>query len=290
MDADRTSSRGTPPSPPPREFRIPTLLLWLVPFLFVAAYVVLVDQFFHAQALWTGERVVRAVALLLIFTAAFSVVWYAVAYGAAVVLGEFVTLGVLHLIARVPGLHRHVVISPPTRPDTPQEVWGRFGILFLITLGFEVVFLILIVQQGNLAPNLAVDRPIRFFPDEALAGLGLGLLIAPAGPFLASRLRTRITDSLEFPLLWLALLLLVVGGSSILLLEVLPGFVFEPALFLTSILFYAPAAWYVSLAFSASEHRARRLFLDRAWRSRGGRFHFGRISVTDEPEGSRTDV
>jgi hypothetical protein len=261
-----------------------------VPLLLVLTYVVVVNQFFHAQAHWTGLRLVGVTLLLLTVTAIFSVIWFAVAFGASLLFGEFVAYGILRLIAQFPGLNRHVVVTPPRRPDTRQEVWGRFGALLLITLGFEVIFLILIVQQGALAPNFAIERPFRFYPYEALAGLGLGLLIAPAAPFLASRVRTRITDSLEFPLLWLAVLLLAVGGSSILFLEVLPGFVFGTALFFTSILLYAPAAWYVALAFSAAEAHAQQRFLNRAWKGRGGRFHFGRLSVTDDPEETSTEV
>lgn len=284
------SFRNRPPTVPGPTPRLPTLALWFVPLVLVVTYILVVNQFFHAQAHWTGSRLVGVAVLLLAVTAIFSVIWFAVAFGASLLFGEFVAYGILRLIAELPGLNRHVVVTPPKRPDTRQEVWGRFGALLLITLGFEVIFLILIVQQGDLAPSFAIDRPFRFYPDEALAGLGLGLLIAPAAPFLASRVRTRITDSLEFPLLWLAALLVAVGGSSILLLEVLPGFVFNPALFFTSILLYAPAAWYVCLAFSAAEAHAQARFLKRAWRGRGGRFHFGRLSVTDDPEATTTEV
>lgn len=280
----------TPPTVPPLAARLPIVLLWVVPFLLLVVYVFLVTVFFHTQAEWTGVRLFRAVVTLFLVLAAFSVLWFAVAYIASILFGEWVTWGVLRLISAIPGLHRHVIVTPPDRPDTEEEVWSRFGILLLITLGFEVIFMILIVQQGDLTPSFAIDRPLRFFLDEVLAGLGLGLLIAPAAPFLASRVRTRITDSLEFPLLWLGILLLAVGGSSILVLEVLPGFVFSTGLFLTSILLYAPAAWYVCLAFSATEVRAQQAFLRRAWRSRGKRFHFGRLSVTDVPEGTETEV
>ena len=285
-----TVPRGRPPTVPGPTPRLPTVALWFVPFALVLAYILVVSLFFHAQAHWTGTRLVGVMVLLLTVTAIFSFIWFAVAFAASLVLGEFVTYGVLRLVAQFPGLHRHVVITPPPRPDTRHEVWGRFGILLLISLGFEVIFLILLVKQGDLAPSFAIDRPFRFYPDEALAGFGLGLLIAPAAPFLASRLRTRITDSLEFPLLWLAILLLAVGGSSILVLEVLPGFVFDPALFFTSILLYAPAAWYVSLAFSAAEASAQSRFLRRAWNGRGGRFHFGHLTVTDDPEETTTEV
>lgn len=270
--------------------RLPTLVLWVVPFLLVLVYVLLVTQFFHAEARWTGAKLVGVTVLLLAVTALYSVFWFAVAYVTSLLLGAYVSFGILSLITKIPGIHRHVVVTPPQRPDTASEVWGRFGALLLITLGFEVIFMILIVQQGDLTPSLAINRPFRFFPDEALAGLGLALLIAPVAPFLGSRLRTRITDSLEFPLLWLAVLLLFVGGTSILVLEVLPGFVFHTGLFLTSILLYAPAAWYVSLAFSATEAHAQRLFLQRAWKSRSDRFHFGRLRVTDEPEGTTAEV
>jgi hypothetical protein len=278
------------PLVPPRTNRLPTLLLWFVPFLLIILYFLVVLTFFHAEAAWTGDRLIQAAILLIVVNAAFSVVWFSLAYVASILLGEYVGVGILRLIAKFPGLNRHVVVTPPRRPDSAQEVWGRFGILLLITLGFELIFLLLIVQQGDLAPRLAVERPFRFFPVEVYAGLGLALLLAPAAPFLGSRLRTRITDSLEFPLLWLAVLLIAVGGSSILLLEVLPGFVFTPALFFTSILLYAPAAWYVCLAFSAAEERAQQRFLRRAWKSRDPRFHFGRLKVTDEPEGTTTDV
>lgn len=282
-----------PPAPsrlPLPTARLPTLLLWTVPFVFVVAYVVLVNGFFHAEAHWTGDRLIGVTLLLLAVTALFSFLWYAVAYLASLFLGAYVSLGILGLISRVPGLRRHVIVTPPVRPDTPAEVWGRFGALLLISLGFELIFLVLIVQRGDLAPYFAFGRPFRFYPDEALAGLGLALLLAPAAPFLASRVRTRVTDSLEFPLLWLAALLLVVGGTSILELEILPGFVFDPGLFLTSILLYAPAAWYVCLAFSRTEAAAQQRFLTLAWGRRGARFHFGRLEVTDEPDGTTTEV
>jgi hypothetical protein len=265
-------------------------MLWFVPFLFVIVYVVIVVLFFHAQAHWTGERLARATVLLLLTTLIFSGVWFGTSYVASLVFGEFVVLGVLGLITRIPGLHRHVVITPPKRPDTAREVWGRFGILLLITLGFELIFMILLVKGGELAPHLAIGSPYAFFSYEVLAGLGLALLIAPAAPFLASRVRTRITDSLEFPYLWLAALLLIVGGTSILEVEILPGLVFDTALFLTSVLLYAPAAWYVSLGFSAAEVRSQERFLQRAWRVRSDRLHFGRLSVADEPEGVVTEV
>lgn len=271
-------------------YRLPTFVLWAVPFLLVLTYIFLITQFFHAPARWTGNRLVHATLLLLVTTALFSVLWYIVAYVSSLLLGQWAPLGVLSLIARLPGLHRHVVITPPPRPDTAREVWGRFGVLLLITLGFELIFMILLVRNGDLAPELAVNEPIRFFVYELLAGLGLAVLIAPAAPFLASRLRTRITDSLEFPLLWLAALLLVVGGTSILELEVLPGLVFSTTLFLTSILLYAPGAWYVSLAFSRTEVPAQRGFLEHAWKARGPQFHFGRLKVTDEPEGNVSEV
>ena len=264
--------------------------MWLVPFALVLGYVAVVTLFFHSEARWTGEKLVGVTVLLLAITAGYSVLWYATAYVASLLFGEYVAFGVLALIARIPGIHRHVIVTPPQRPDTAREVWGRFAILLLITLGFELIFMILVVKRGDLAPRLAIGAPFRFFVDEVLAGLGLALLIAPAAPFLASRLRSRITDSLEFPLLWLAILLLVVGGASILELEVLPGVVFDPALFFTSVLLYAPAAWYVSLAFSRTEARAQQRFVSRAWRSRSRSFHFGRLKVTDDPEGTTTEV
>ncbi len=285
-----SNAPGAPPELPPPAPRLPTLALWIIPFLLVLAYLVCVDLFFHDQARWTGDRIVGVALLLLAITLAFSLVWYAFAYGVALLLGEFVTLGVLMLISRIPGISRHVVLTPPSRTDTPREMWGRFGILLLIAIGFELIFMIVIVRRGELSPDLALDRPFVFFVDELFAGLLLAALLAPVGAFLASRFRTRITDSLEFPLLWLAALLLVVGGVSVLTVEVLPGAVFAPALFLVSILLYAPAAWFVCLAFSSSESRVHANFLRRAWRVRSGRFHFGRLKITDDPEGTTTEV
>jgi hypothetical protein len=278
------------PRVPPPAARVSALLLWWVPLILVLLYALTVETFFHGQAHWTGDRLVGVVALLLIITLLLSLVWYAIAYAASLLLGEVVSAGVLLLVARLPGLHRHVVVTPPTRPDRSSEVWGRFGVLLLVSLGFELIFLVLIAQRGSVTPRLAISEPVRFFLDEFLAGVAIAVLVAPAAPFLASRLRTRITDSLEFPLLWLALLLLVLGGTSILVLEVLPAVAFTTALFLTSILFYAPAAWYVSLAFSRAEARAQQRFLFRAWRARGGRFHFGHLKVTDDLEGTTTEV
>jgi hypothetical protein len=278
------------PTVPSPETRVPTLLLWLAPFLMVLAYVVLVTYFFHSQARWSGAKWIEVTELLIITTAVFSLVWYAVAYGASLLLGEYVSVAVLELITKIPKLNRHVVVQPPARADTRSEVWGRFGILLLILLGYELVFMLLVVKRGDLAPHLAIGSPIRFLIDELLAGLVLGLLIAPAAPFVAGRIKLRVTDSLEFPYLWLALILLVVGGASALEYEVLPGFLFDPALFLTSILLYAPAAWFVALAFSRTETVAQRRFLARAWTARGTKFHFGRLRVTDVPEGSDTEV
>ena len=288
-DARSPGSEAPPPVPSPTT-RLPAAILWVVPLLLVLAYVLVVTQFFHAEARWTGDRWIGVTVLLAFTTIVLSLVWYGVAYLAAIVLGEYVAVGVLRLIAGFPGLHRHVVVTAPRRPDSPREVWGRFGILLLISLGFELIFMILLVRHGELAPRLAIASPIRLISAEAFAGLGLAVLVAPAGPFLASRVRTRITDSLEFPLLWLAALLLVVGGASILELEILPGIVFSTALFLTSILLYAPAAWCVAAGFSRAEARAQERFLRRAWRARGRQFHFGRLQTVDEPDGTITEV
>jgi hypothetical protein len=279
-----------PPPVPPPTTRLPVPLLWGVPFLFVVTYVLLVHEFFHAEAHWTDERILGITLLLLGVTFAFSLLWYFFAYGAALLLGEFATLGVLLLVSKIPGINRHVVVTPPSRPDTAREVWGRFGILLVILLGFELIIMIVIVRHGELSPYLVLDRPFVFFRDEALSGLVLAALLAPVGAFLGSRLRTRITDSLEFPLLWLAVLLLVVGGVSVLTVEVLPGAVIDPGLFLTSILFYAPAAWFTALAFSFSEVTVQRSFVRRAWRVRSRTFHFGRIQIRDAPSDTITEL
>ena len=270
--------------------RLPTLVLWLVPFGLVLAYVLLVNLFFHSEAHWAAERLLGASILLLGVTVAFSLAWFGIGWAASLLLGEYGSTGILLAIARFPGLKRHVVLTPPSRPDTPGEVWGRFGILLLIAIGFELIFMIVIVKGGHLAPNLVLDRPLLFFDDEFLAGVVLAVLLAPVGAFLGSRFRTRITDSLEFPLLWLAILLIVVGGTGVLELEVLPGAIGDPALFFVSVLFYAPAAWYVCLAFSYTEFTVQSRFLLRAWSFRSPKFHFGRIEVRDVPEGTRTEL
>jgi hypothetical protein len=264
--------------------------MWVIPFFLVGLYVTLVFLFFHGEAHWTGRRLEESTILLLGFTLAFSFLWFGLAAGVALVLGELVPFGVLLLLAKIPGLNRHVIVTPPSRPDTAQEVWGRFAILLLILLGFELILMIAVVRRGGLSPGLVLGQPFVFFRDEVLAGTLLAVLLAPIGAFLGSRVRTHITDSLEFPLLWLAVLLLVVGGTSVLLLEVLPGAVVDPGLFLTSILFYAPAAWFIALAFSRTEWAVQTGFVRRAWRSRSRRFHFGRVLVRDEPEGLTTEV
>jgi hypothetical protein len=269
---------------------LPTAVLWLVPLALVLAYVILVFVFFHHEAKWANDRVLGATILLLGTTVAFSAVWFGLAWAASLLLGEFGTLGILMLIARIPGVNRHVVLTPPSRPDTRREVWGRFGILFLIAIGFELIFMIVIVKGGHLAPNLVLVRPFYFFLYEFVAGVLLAILLAPIGAFLASRFRTRITDSLEFPLLWLAILLLVVGGAGVLEYVVLPGALGDPALFFTSVLFYAPAAWFVCLGFSRTESRVQAAFLQRAWRARSARLHFGRVEIRDEPAGTRTTL
>jgi hypothetical protein len=147
-----------------------------------------------------------------------------------------------------------------------------------------------VLQRGDLAPQFAVSRPLAFFLEEVLAGLLLAVILSPAGPYLASRARLRIPDSLEFPLLWLTLLLLVVGGVTVLAVTLLPLVAFDPALFLTSILLYAPGAWFMVLAFAWEETVAQNLFLRNAWKYRSKRFHFGRMRVTDEPEGTTIEV
>jgi len=264
--------------------------MWLAPVLLVLAYVALVAFFYHDQARWTETRIVYGTFLLLAITLAFSALWFAFAYGLALLLGEFVPVGVLLLVSRLPRVRRHVVVTPPSRPDSAREVWGRFWILFAVLLVFELVFMIVIVRRGELNPGLVLGQPVVFFRDEAISGLVLAALLAPVGALLVGRLRTRITDSLEFPLLWLGLVLLIVGGVSVLTSDVLPGAIVSPGLFLTSVLFYAPAAWYVALAFSRCESSVQRRFLRRAWKARGGRFHFGRIQVTDDPDGTTTIV
>ena len=281
---------GPFPDNPEPETKVPVLLLWGVPLLLVLAYVLLVAEFFHSQARWTRSEFIYVTELLLVFTALFSLVWFGTAYLSSILLGEYASIAVLALITRIPKLNRHVIVTPSPIADRRGEVWSRFGILLLITLGYELIFMLIVVKRGDLAPHLAIGGPIRFLADEALVGFGLGVLIAPAAPFLAGRLKLRVTDSLEFPLLWLALVLFAVGGASVLEYEVLPGFVFDPVLFFTSILLYAPAAWYVALAFSRSEADARTAFLRRAWRMRGTKFHFGRVRVVDDPEGTITEV
>ena len=261
-----------------------------MPFVLVVVYVLVVLEFFHDQARWTDARVLGLALVLLGITLVYSLVWFAVGLASSRTVGVLVPLGVLTLLGRFPGVNRHVVVTAPQRPDTPRETWGRFGILFVVTLGFELVYMLTVFQRGDLAPQFAVSRPLPFFLEEVLAGLLLAVVLSPAGPYLASRARLRITDSLEFPFLWLTLLLLVVGGVTVLAVTLLPRVELDPALFLTSVLLYAPAAWYVALAFSWEETVAQNLFLRYAWKYRSARFHFGRMKVTDEPEGTTIEV
>lgn len=264
--------------------------LWLVPLVFVVGYALVVLEFFHDQARWTDAHFAGIVIVLLGVTLLFSLAWFGVALAASRTIGVLVPLVVLLAIVRIPGLDRHAVIEAPRRPDSPRETWGRFGIVFFVTLGFELIYMITVFQRGDLAPRFALDRPLAFFVEEFLAGLLLGIILSPAAPYLMSRARLRITDSLEFPFLWLMLLLLVVGGVTVLAITLLPGFAINAALFLTSILFYAPAAWFVALAFCWEDHVVQNLFLRQAWTRRSDHFHFGRMSVTDEPEGTTTRV
>jgi hypothetical protein len=278
------------PSAPSATHPLPLVALWVVSFVLVLVYVLVVHEFFHDQARWTDARVLGIALVLLGITLVYSLVWFAVALGSSRTVGVLVPLGVRLLLGRFPGVNRHVVVTPPQRPDTFRETWGRFGILFLVTLGFELVYMVTVFQRGDLSPQFAVSRPIPFFLEEVLAGLLLAVVLSPAGPYLASRARLRITDSLEFPFLWLTLLLLVVGGAGVLAVALLPSVEFDPALFLTSVLLYAPAAWFVALAFTWEEAVAQNLFLRHAWKYRSARFHFGRMKVTDEPEGTTIEV
>jgi hypothetical protein len=277
-----------PPKVPPPTHRLPLFPLWAVPFALVLLYVLLITTFYGHEARWTGLALFGVTFDLVLVTLLFSALWFGTAYLANLAFGELVPWAVLELVSRVPVLDRHVVIAPARRPDSRVEVWGRFGILFLFTLGFDLILLIIVLHRGDLDPRLAVTHPVRIIIDEAVVGVLLAAAFAPAAPFLASRLRVRITDSLPFPLLWLAALLLVLGGSTILLVEVFPGVVLDPSLFLISVLLYAPAAWYVSLAFSRTETEAQGRFLARAWRHRSPKFHFGDILVKDDPEGTTT--
>jgi hypothetical protein len=99
-------------------------VLWVVPFLFVVVYVLVVVVYFHDQARWTDDRLTGITLLLLGITAAFSLVWYSVAYGASLLLGEYGTVGVLLLISKIPGITRHVVVTPPARAETPERSGG----------------------------------------------------------------------------------------------------------------------------------------------------------------------
>ncbi|MGD1099424.1 MAG: hypothetical protein ABR888_03660 [Thermoplasmata archaeon] len=281
---------GGPPQAPAPPKGLPLILLWVVPFLLVLVYVVLVHEFFHDQARWTDARSLGIALVLLGVILAFSFVWFVVGLVSSRTLGVLVPLGVLLLIARLPGLNRHVVITPPQHPDTPAEMWGRFGALFVVTLGFELVYMVTVFQRGDLAPQIAINRPFSFFLEEVLTGVLLAVILAPAAPYLSSRARLRITDSLNFPFLWLTIILLVVGGATVLAVTLLPGVAFDTALFFTSILLYAPAAWFVALAFTWEETVAQNLFFRYAWKYRFSRFHFGRMKVTDEPEGTITEV
>lgn len=125
------------------------MTVWVVPLLLVVSHVVLVDAFFRDQARWTCARLLAITLLLLGIALAFSLIWNTVAYGAAVLLGEFATLGVLRLLSQIPGLERDIVLTAPGRAHSRRGVWGRFGILFLIAIGFELIFMIVILRGDS---------------------------------------------------------------------------------------------------------------------------------------------
>ena len=252
-----------------------------MPFLFVAAYVLLVLEFYHDEAHWTGLGFGLVLFEIGLTTAAYAVVWFFLAWGAAVSVGVLVPLGVMLLLGRIPIARRHAVVEVPDRVDTAFEVWGRFGLVFAIALGFELLFMIVLFHRGLLSPRIIVEHPELFFFDEGIAGVLLGVLLAPSGPYISARLKLRITDALPFPYLWLALLLLVIGGTTLAVLVVLPGLEREPAVFFLSILLYAPAAWFIALAYSRSEWSAQLRFLDHAWRHRDSHFHVGQLEARD---------
>jgi hypothetical protein len=134
-----TISVSEAPIAPSATRRLPLVALWVVPLVLVLVYVLVVHQFFHDEARWTDARLLGIALVLLGITLVYSFVWFAVGFAASRTVGVFVPLGVLLLLGRLPGLNRHAVVTPPRRPDTPRETWGRFGILFLVTLGFELV-------------------------------------------------------------------------------------------------------------------------------------------------------
>ncbi|MFZ0891986.1 MAG: hypothetical protein WB778_04300 [Thermoplasmata archaeon] len=283
---------SSPPQVPSPTTRIPVVLLWVVPFGLVLAYIAVVLTFFRSEARWTQAHLGLTGISLTLFgiNLFFSVLWFGLAYLASRFLGPIVARGLLLLFAKLPFYRRHVVISAPTRPDTTQEVWGRFGLLFGITLGFELLFMLLLFRHGELSPQFTVSRPLTFFFDEAVAGFLLAVTLAPAAPFLFSRIHLRIVDSLEFPLLWLALVLLVIGGTSLAVVVLLPRITLNPALFFTSILVYAPAAWFVALGFSRAECLSQNGFLRMAWGHRDRWFHYGQLYVFDRSSGTEYEV
>ncbi|MFZ1024490.1 MAG: hypothetical protein WAN87_10200 [Thermoplasmata archaeon] len=282
----------SPPQVPSPTTRIPALLLWIVPFGLVLAYIVVVVTFFRSEAHWTQAHLgLTGISLTLLgIILIFSFLWFGLAYLASRFLSPLVARGLLLVMSKLPFYRRHVVISAPTRPDTLQEVWGRFGILFGVTLGFELLFMLLLFRHGELSPQLTVSRPLTFFFDEAFAGFLLAVTLAPAAPFLLSRVRLRIVDSLEFPLLWLALVLLVIGGTSLAVVVLLPRITLNPALFFTTILVYAPAAWFVALGFSRAEYLSQNGFLRQAWGHRNRWFHFGQLYAFDRSSGTEIEV
>lgn len=284
-----TSGTTAPPSVPSPQTRV-SLLLWVVPFLLVALYLGVVHTYYAHDARWAGIDLPRISAELLGLTAAFSALWFVVAYLASVFLGEWVPVAIGRLFGLFPQLGRKVVVMPPQRADTRREVWGRFAVLLLIAIGFELIFIVLIERRGDLDLHLAAYEPIRFVWDELTVGILLALTLGPAAPFIAARLRVRIVDSLPFPYLWLGLCLLAIGGTSIALVAVLPGVRLDPSLFAVSLLLYLPAAWLVALAFSRSETRAQNRFLRRVWALRSNSLRVGKIQIVDEPEGTIHDA
>jgi hypothetical protein len=256
----------------------------------VAAYILLVLTFYHDEAHWTGAPFVGVTLTIVITTAIFSLIWYGVAWFAALSLGVYAPLGFLLLVGRLPIGRRHAIVQVPDRADTPREVWGRFVLVFLVALGYELLFMIILFHRGLLSPHVIVLRPELFFFYEGIAGVILGVALAASGPYFASRVRLRIADSLPFPFVWLTLTLLVIGGTTLALLVVLPGIQREPLVFFLSILIFAPAAWFVALGYSRAEWRAQNYFLARAWPRRGPYLHFGDLEVRESDTGAQVRV
>ncbi len=271
-----------------RSARMRTLLLWPVPALFVVLYLLLI-RFFHAAA-WSPLIGYGLLGLLLIAILVFSPVWYAVGWLSGRFLGTYAPWTVLRLLASLPLWPRRVVLTPLGQTPEGYGRTAKFLTLFALVLVFEVIYLAGSQRRGVTDPFEGSVLAGRFLLDVLLGGVLLGLLLSPAAPHLLGRLRLHIVGTLEFPMLWLTMMLLLVGGVTAALYALFPFTNGGLSHLLLSLLVYAPAAWYLSLGFLATDGLASDGLLSLARSHPTPGIVVGRLQVREESTGKVTEA